>query len=801
MTRSRSRRVSATSRPEDAGRARARGTQARGRDPDARRRARHRAPGPASAPTSSSRPTASANALCACSPPKGTSSSGRAAPARTSPCVTAPMDTSATTGRPSLDGIAIASGFVPVSGGPPSGCGRRRGRRRGQRRHETAFGETAHPVPEDARREAAARDDHARARRGAREHRAHDLRRARGSRARRCRPSARTRPRRASRRGRAAGSIVEGLEPGHTGQPMPVLSAAVGVREVREQDLDGVASSPRRRETLACLVRRHDPGKAFARKRRTGQPRSSAILRSARSGFTTTASRRPRGTGGRSRSRSTRSTSRGRSPRPPRARRARPPSRGRTAAEGDVPCRHRPRPQPCEPIPPAKPSSLASASTISWSAAETMNDALTAARVVRGCVERVLVHVLAERRLERLGDDLPHDIDGQAPQDRHRAVGRLTDARWPAPKRANTSCADRRLGEIAPPDQPTPAELRGERERARLETSVRSRSKNAAPGTRRASRGASAACGSSRRATRRPTSRAQRSPVPPPSRARPRAPGSPRPPTRAARGRAGSGRAAGRRSRPRAPGRRRSRRAPGPVPTRYDMFSTAPMTRIPVFTRHLRRAHGDLLRRRLRRRHDERLGTREELAERHRDVARPRRHVHEQRVELAPVDVGEELLERLVQHRPAPHDRCVLLEEEPDRHELEVAANGRHDHLVDGDRLLVHAEHVRDRVAVHVAVEDTDLLAERGQRVREVRRQRRLADSALPGRDRDHARRGRERDLASARGRRAGASRARPSRPASSRRSRAGPTSRPAPRRRTVRPDPRTTAGADSLRP
>ena len=48
----------------------------------------------------------------------GTSSSGRAVPASTSPCVTAPIDTSATTGAPSDEGTAIAIGFVPVSGGP-----------------------------------------------------------------------------------------------------------------------------------------------------------------------------------------------------------------------------------------------------------------------------------------------------------------------------------------------------------------------------------------------------------------------------------------------------------------------------------------------------------------------------------------------------------------------------------------------------------------------------------------------------------------------------------------------------------
>ena len=50
-----------------------------------------------SASTKRCSPTASANALWACSPPNGTSSSGRARPASTSPWVTAPIETSATT--------------------------------------------------------------------------------------------------------------------------------------------------------------------------------------------------------------------------------------------------------------------------------------------------------------------------------------------------------------------------------------------------------------------------------------------------------------------------------------------------------------------------------------------------------------------------------------------------------------------------------------------------------------------------------------------------------------------------------
>ena len=72
--------------------------------------------------------------------------------------------------------------------------------------------------------------------------------------------------------------------------------------------------------------------------------------------------------------------------------------------------------------------------------------------------------------------------------------------------------------------------------------------------------------------------------------------------------------------------------------------------------RHLGRAARDLLRGRLRRRDDQEPRLRQQLGERHRDVAGARRQVDEQEVELAPVHVLEELRERLVQHRPAPDD-------------------------------------------------------------------------------------------------------------------------------------------------
>ena len=86
--------------------------------------------------------------------------------------------------------------------------------------------------------------------------------------------------------------------------------------------------------------------------------------------------------------------------------------------------------------------------------------------------------------------------------------------------------------------------------------------------------------------------------------------------------------------------------------------------------RHVRRAPRDFLGCRLGRGDDHELGLRQQLRERHRDVAGARGQIDEQVVEHAPVDVLQELGQRLVQHRPAPDDGGVLLDEEADRHDL-----------------------------------------------------------------------------------------------------------------------------------
>ena len=169
------------------------------------------------------------------------------------------------------------------------------------------------------------------------------------------------------------------------------------------------------------------------------------------------------------------------------------------------------------------------------------------------------------------------------------------------------------------------------------------------------------------------------------------------------------------------------------------MFSITPIDLQVDLARHVRGPLRDLLRGGLRRRDDDDLGAREELRHRQRDVAGAGRHVDDEVVGLAPVHVGEELLERLVQHRAAPDDRLVLAGEEAHRDERDAVGFGRDDHVVDDGRRPVDAEHARHREAPHVGVDRGDLVAALRERDREVGRDRRLADAALARRDREHA--------------------------------------------------------------
>ena len=80
----------------------------------------------------------------------------------------------------------------------------------------------------------------------------------------------------------------------------------------------------------------------------------------------------------------------------------------------------------------------------------------------------------------------------------------------------------------------------------------------------------------------------------------------------------------------------------------------------------------------LRRGDDHRAGDRHVLRQRQLDVAGARRQVHHQIIELVPVRLVQQLVQRLGHHRAAPHHRRVLdVDHEADRHRLQAVIRHR----------------------------------------------------------------------------------------------------------------------------
>ena len=107
-------------------------------------------------------------------------------------------------------------------------------------------------------------------------------------------------------------------------------------------------------------------------------------------------------------------------------------------------------------------------------------------------------------------------------------------------------------------------------------------------------------------------------------------------------------------------------------------------------------------------------------------------------VEIAPVGVLEQLLQRLRHHRAAPDHRRIRIDQEADRHRLQPVRLERLERLAvgrfgpPGD-----AQHHRLRRAVDVGVEHADLGALGRKRQCEIDGGGRLADAALAARHRD----------------------------------------------------------------
>src|ERR1019366_2272537 len=134
----------------------------------------------------------------------------------------------------------------------------------------------------------------------------------------------------------------------------------------------------------------------------------------------------------------------------------------------------------------------------------------------------------------------------------------------------------------------------------------------------------------------------------------------------------------------------------------------------------------------LRRGDDHRAGHGHALRQAQLHIARTRRQVDDEVVELAPFHLVEELAEPLGEHRPAPDHRLARLEDGPERHHLDAVRAQRPDALrFTWLRLRRDAHHDRHVGAVDVVVEETDASAGEAERDGRVDADRGLAHASL----------------------------------------------------------------------
>jgi hypothetical protein len=123
----------------------------------------------------------------------------------------------------------------------------------------------------------------------------------------------------------------------------------------------------------------------------------------------------------------------------------------------------------------------------------------------------------------------------------------------------------------------------------------------------------------------------------------------------------------------------------------------------------------------LRRRYHDRPVYLRQLNQRKLGITGARRHVDEQVVQLAPIDLLQELADDPHHDRPAPDRRRIFVDKEPDAHQLDTMSFQRDDALVRSHaRPGVDAEHNRDVRAVYIGIHEPDLEAQLGERCRQI---------------------------------------------------------------------------------
>ena len=114
-------------------------------------------------------------------------------------------------------------------------------------------------------------------------------------------------------------------------------------------------------------------------------------------------------------------------------------------------------------------------------------------------------------------------------------------------------------------------------------------------------------------------------------------------------------------------------------------------------------------------------------------VARAGRQVDDHEIELAPLDVAQELVERLQDHRAAPDDGGVGIGDEAEGHRFTPWFSiGMIFSSLRRLRAPFDSEHHLLGRPVDVGIEKADGVAESAEGEGEIRRDRRLADASLP---------------------------------------------------------------------
>ena len=125
------------------------------------------------------------------------------------------------------------------------------------------------------------------------------------------------------------------------------------------------------------------------------------------------------------------------------------------------------------------------------------------------------------------------------------------------------------------------------------------------------------------------------------------------------------------------------------------------------------------------------------------DIARTRRRVEDEVIQVAPVCIAYQLLQRVAGHRPTPQSGLVGIDKETDRQHLDAVTLHRHNQITAVHRFgirmrILYMEHLGHARSEHVGIQQADFVAQLGQPHSQVGRYRRFPHTAFAGRHGDN---------------------------------------------------------------